>query len=180
MKVRWGMPLGAALLGFALGGCVAGSAVPAETGTPVVVPSGLSPAPTDVPELLDDGTTASPRPRNSLTLDDSSRTSALALGAKVMTLFARPNISAEQWIADLTPYLSAEAAFAYDGTDPARVPVSEVTGPAKLTPASTAMVARVSIPTDDGIYLVILARTGDDPNWRADRIMAPEGTGEAE
>ena len=54
-----------------------------------------------------------------------------------------------------------------------------LTAPVTLTPASTPLVARVSVPTDAGVYLVIMARTDESPTWLADRIMPPEGQGDS-
>jgi hypothetical protein len=58
--------------------------------------------------------------------------------------------------------------------------VRGVTGPGHLAPSSTAEVARVAVPTDIGVYLVILSRTGDEPTtWRVERITPPETSGDA-
>ena len=49
-----------------------------------------------------------------------------------------------------------------------------VTGPATLAPSSLPAVARVSVPTDVGAYLVVLSRTPDSPIWQVERFIAPE------
>ena len=59
------------------------------------------------------------------------------------------------------------------------VPPTKITGTVTLTPASTPLVARVSVPTDAGVYLVIMSRSDDSPTWLADRIMPPEGQGDS-
>lgn len=96
-----------------------------------------------------------------------------------MTLFARPKTADSQWVTDLAPYLTPRAAQTYKFVDPRNVPVTKVTGPASLTPASTPLVGRVSVPTDAGVYLVILSRSEESPIWLADRIMPPEGSGDS-
>lgn len=167
-----------ACVAMLLAGC---GSEPASTQTPpstLVVPSGLTPAPSDVPEHHDDGSTGTPLAGSTLTLDEDSRTSALDSGMRVMTLFARRDIPAEQWINDLAPHLTLKAAQAYNHTDPTNVPATRITGAPTLTPASTPLVARVSVPTDAGVYLVILSRTDENPTWLADRIMPPEGPGD--
>lgn len=146
---------------------------------PVVVPTGLTPAPTDVPEQYDDGSTGLPMPGSTLTLDAAARTSALDTGKQVMSLFARRDVSADQWWTDLAPYLTPKATQAYKYTDPRNVPPTKITGNPTLTPASTPLVGRVSVPTDAGVYLVILSRADESPKWLADRIMPPEGAGDS-
>jgi hypothetical protein len=171
-----------ACLAGLLGGCGSNSE-PAPTAplsaASATVPTGLTPAPSTIPEQYDDGSTGTPLPGATLTLDRASRTSALTTGKQVMALFARRNVSADRWINDLSPYLTAQAAQAYQYVDPRNVPPTKITGQVKLTPASTSFVARVSVPTDAGVYLVILSRTDDSPTWLADRIMPPEGSGDS-
>lgn len=111
-------------------------------------------------------------------LDDAAKASAVETGTQVMRLFARRDVPAEQWWHDLVPLMTAQAQQAYRHTDPKNVPPTRITGTSTLTPASKALAARVSIPTDAGVYLVILARTDDSPAWLADRIMPPESFGE--
>ncbi len=167
--------------------CTTSPTVPATNGsstsptspTGVQVPSGLSPAPSGLPEMRDDGSTGSRLPGSTLVLDDTSRSDAIAAATKVMGLFARRSVSAEQWWNDLVPLMTAPAAQAYKGTDPANVPPTKVTAAGKVTPASTPLVARVSVPTDAGVYLVILSRTDQSPNWLTERITPPEGAGDS-
>ncbi|MGL5866859.1 MAG: hypothetical protein ACRCYX_13505 [Dermatophilaceae bacterium] len=140
------------------------------------VPTGLTPAPTGVPEQYDDGSTGAPVPGSRLTLDEAARSDALDRGQQVMGLFARRTVSAERWRADLVPYLTTKAALGYQYVDPRNVPPTKVTGPAALTPASSPLVARVAVPTDAGVYLVIMSRTDQSPTWFADRILPPEGS----
>lgn len=168
----------AAVLGACSGSPEPPEAPPTST-SPVSVPTGLTPAPSNLPEHRDDGSTGTPVPGSTLALDTAARTSALGAGQRVMTLFARRDVSADQWINDLAPHLTPTAAQAYKDTDPANVPPTKITGPVALTPASTPLVARVSVPTDAGIYLVILSRSDDNPAWLADRIMPPEGSGDS-
>ena len=91
-----------------------------------------------------------------------------------MTAYARPDLSARAWWAGLRPYLSADAQAAYAGTDPRAITVTGVTGPARLTPASSPSLARVAIPTRNGSYLLLLTRTVHRRDWLVARIVAPE------
>ena len=81
--------------------------------SPISIPTGLTPAPTDVPEQHDDGSIGTPMPGSTLTLDEASRDSAIERGQTVMSLFARRAVDATQWQADLAPYLTPQAAQAY-------------------------------------------------------------------
>lgn len=118
-------------------------------------------------------TTAPPDP-GGLGLDEASRSEALELAETAMGLYARPDVAYEVWWADLQPMLSAGACAAYVTVDPARIPVRQVTGPAELPEWTTPEVARVSVPTDVGSYLVVLARSDVDPVWRVERFVPPE------
>jgi len=129
--------------------------------------------------MRDDGSTGTPLPGSTLVLDEASKAAATDAGVKVMTLFARRAVPASTWWNDLVPVMTGQAAQAYRNVDPANVPATKVTGPGKVTPASTPQVARVSVPTDAGVYLVILSRTDQDPRWLADRITPPEGAGDS-
>lgn len=90
-----------------------------------------------------------------------------------MRAYARPGRSPQAWWAALRPHLSAGAQAAYTGTDPSQVPARRITGPASLTPASLPALARVAVPTDAGIYLVLLTRTPGQ-QWSVERITPPE------
>ena len=162
-------------------GCSSDPEPPSSTPTtsPVAVPTGLTPAPNGVPEQHDDGSTGTPLPGSTLVLDQTARTSAIERGQKVMALFARRDVPAAQWLTDLSPYLTGSAAQAYKYVDPKNVPPTQITGKVNLTPASTPLVARVSVPTDAGVYLVIMSRDEQRPTWLADRIMPPEGSGDS-
>lgn len=91
-----------------------------------------------------------------------------------MRLFARPGISARAWWADLKPLLSDQAQRDYYGVDPARVPVSKVTGDGRLVELDTALVAIVHVPTNAGLYAVTVSRSSQEPRWVVERITPPE------
>lgn len=94
-----------------------------------------------------------------------------------LTAYARPRVSATEWAAELWPLLSIPAQAAYTGTNPSTITAHRVTGPARLTPASLPALARVSVPADDGIYLIVLSRTPEAPRWRVERLIPPETVG---
>lgn len=109
-------------------------------------------------------------------MDEASRREALWLAGHGMGVFARPGLPAGLWWADLQPLLSAQASLAYATVDPASIEVQQVTGAAYLAEWVTPEVARVSVPTDVGVYLVVVSRSDTDPVWRIERFIAPEVT----
>lgn len=175
--------LAAAALGLLLiAGCSAQPTPPPATAPATSATPSLSPAPYGVPEQ-DDGdqrTGGSTATRTPLTVPttDAARQDAAAIAIKAMTLYARRDIAAAQWIDDLAAVLTVQAAQDYAGTDPANVPPTAVTGPAKVIATDSAWLARVQVPTDVGLYLVTLSRTADDPTWRVARFTPPETAGD--
>lgn len=144
----------------------------------------VSAPPPAVPSVLvETGTThdhLEPLPGSVLALDAAARQEARRTGLRAMQMFARPKMSQSEWLAALAPLMTPEAQAAYGTVDPANIPVTRVSGAARVTPASHPMVARVAVPTDDGVYLVILTRTDEQPRWLVDRVMPPEGVGDAQ
>ncbi|WP_187289472.1 hypothetical protein [Xylanimonas cellulosilytica] len=96
-----------------------------------------------------------------------------------LTVFARPaaGVTREQWWSKVSPHLDEVAVDAYEGTDPATVPFTTVTGPAVIlptdAPADLLMLARV--PTDVGFYRVEMTTSPD--GIRISRVT-PEGAGQ--
>lgn len=119
--------------------------------------------------------TVSPQPALSLlALGPDDREAARRTARAAMSAYARPHAGPARWWQDLSPLLSPEARTAYTGTDPAGIGVRTVTGPAALAPSSLPALARVSVPTDVGVYLVVLSRTPQASGWRVERFIAPE------
>jgi len=150
---------------------VASGSAPVSSASPAGSSAGFS---TSAPVVWADGTTGEPPTAGRLGLDESSRSAALELAGEAMVRYARPDMHFEVWWADLMPLLSAQGAAAYATVDPANIPVRAVTGPSTLPEWTTPEVARVSVPTDVGAYLVIVSRTDLDPVWRVERFAAPE------
>lgn len=135
--------------------------------------AGASPS-ASAPVVWSDGSTrAAPKPGR-LGLDDTSRQQAIGLAEQALALYARPDVTYDQWWADLSPLLSAQATLAYATVDPGTISVRAVTGDANLPSWDTPEVARVPVPTDVGVFLVVLSRSETDPVWRVERFMAPE------
>lgn len=81
-----------------------------------------------------------------------------AAASEFMTAFARPAPGTDpvQWWSQVEPLMAQRAAEVYAGTDPQRVPFTQVTGPAQVvpTPAPAHLLRQVRVPTDAGSYLV--------------------------
>ena len=109
------------------------------------------------------------------TWDAASRAAVTAAAATALTAFARPDLSYEQWWTALRPHLSAPAQVDYAYVDPASVPAKDVTGAAQIVDESSAYVAQVQVPTDVGIYTLVLSRADADAAWLTERITPPAG-----
>jgi len=132
-----------------------------------------SPSPTDT-------ATAQPAPTSTIApdaLDDGVR-----VAEEAMTSFANHNRSYEEWWAELSPMLTNDALLAYEGTNPARVRPSQVTGPGVVASAPNFNQMSVLVPTDIGQYTIELIRQGDGhgngtPSWFVDRLTPPADLG---
>ncbi|MFL2002064.1 hypothetical protein [Microbacterium sp. A1-JK] len=160
------------MLALTLAGCVGSGDGPA----PAVSLTGLSPAsptptnPVNPSPPFDDETVA-PVPEAA----EDSQSAAITAAERAVTAFARPDLGYDEWIAGLYPYLTQTGAAAYEDTDPANVPVRQVTGAGTILPASTEVALIVQVPTDAGLYNVSLSRPSTDAPWLADRIRPAEG-----
>jgi hypothetical protein len=111
-----------------------------------------------------------PTPPPAATDDPASEQAALDAGAAAVTAFARPELTPEQWWAELQPLLSPAATEAYAGTDPAEVPAGTVTGPPWRGESDSSYLALTFVPTDAGDYAVLLVRDGGGAPWLVERI----------
>lgn len=119
-------------------------------------------------------TTSTASSPSGLLADEVSEETAKAAAVAGMAAYARPDLPYDQWWAGLEPLLSGQAIPAYQTVDPVNIPVTRVTGEANLPSWDTPRIARVSVPTDAGVYLVIVSRNEADPVWRIERITPPE------
>lgn len=159
----------AALAPFVL--AFAGCGEEPEPGTPDAAPTaGTTVAPGDA-------AASQPPPVIPPEDDAASEAAALDTGTQAVLAFARPDLSEELWWAGLAPMLTPTARVAYEGTDPAEIPVREVTGPAGTGPSPSPFLATVVVPTDAGEYAVLLVREGAGAPWLVERIapLPPEG-----
>lgn len=111
------------------------------------------------------------------TWDAQAREQAVQAATAAMTAFARPQLDATRWWAELSPLLTPAAAVAYQGTDPAEVPARAVTAPGALVDDTSTYLAGVQVPTDAGPYLVLLSRDGAGAPWLVERLTPPAAAG---
>ena len=126
--------------------------------------------PTTTSPSAGDAGASLPPPPPAATDDATSDQAALAAGAAAVTAFARPDVSAEEWWAELQPLLSPTAVEAYAGTDPAEVPARAVIGPPWQGESDSPYLALTFVPTDVGDYAVLLVRDGGGAPWLVERI----------
>ena len=107
--------------------------------------------------------------------DANSQAAAISVAEKVVTAFGRPGLDYQPWINGRYPLLTQTGAAAYEDTDPANVPVHQVTGAGTILPGSTNVALIVKVPTDAGPYTVSLSRPGSTAPWLADRIRPAQG-----
>ncbi|WP_421076952.1 hypothetical protein [Microbacterium sp. IO18] len=104
-----------------------------------------------------------------------SQAGALEAATAALEAFARPGLDYDTWWAELLPHLTQQAGVAYEGTDPAQIPVRQVTGAGTVLEGSTEVSLIVQLPTDAGPYNITLTRAGGDAPWLADRIRPAQG-----
>ena len=156
---------------LALTGCVGGSTPP---GTPAPSTSASTPPTAPGPAVPDEPTDdASVLPVPEAGTD--SRADAITTAEKVVTTFGQPTLDATTWMNNMYPLLTQTGAAAYEGTDPAQVPVHQVTGVGIILDGSTEVALIVQVPTDAGLYNVSLSRPGASAPWLADRIRPAQG-----
>lgn len=167
MTQRLSAAAAAALLALTLGGCVDAGPSPAPT-SPAPTDHGLPS--TDPTQPIDDGEVI-PAPE----AGETSQQDAIAAAAKVMETFARPHLAADEWWTAMLPLLSQQGAHAYEGTNPAEIPATTVTGAGTLLEGSTEVSLIVQVPTDAGPYNITLTRRDANSPWLAERIRPAQG-----
>ena len=156
-----------------LAGCVGGTGTSQPDGTTETSTSPASSRPTTSapPTAPKDDATAQAVPEAGA----NSQAAAISAAEKVVTAFGRPGLDYQTWINGLYPLLTQTGAAVYEDTDPANVPVHQVTGTGTILPGSTEVALIVKVPTDAGPYTVSLSRPGSTAPWLADRIRPAQG-----
>lgn len=97
-------------------------------------------------------------------------------GLAVDALVAFMNTSSPSWFDDFTVFMPTDRVEVYRNVDPARVPVAVVTGVPSLSDRSSTAVVEVLVPTDLGVWTVIVVNSGSVavPVWQVTRFVLPE------
>lgn len=163
---------------------VAGCAQPAVTqpeanNDPSIGAFEARPLPSPLPTAPDGDVVAEdPAAEPSPTWDAASRTAAVENAAAVMAAFARPQADERAWWAELAPLLTLSGQDAYAFVDPANVPARQVTGEPVVVDESSGWLARVQVPTDVGVYDLLLVREDGASPWLAEQITPPAALSE--
>ncbi|HYN30350.1 MAG TPA: hypothetical protein VES95_10855 [Dermatophilaceae bacterium] len=107
--------------------------------------------------------------------DGRSRAAAVTAAQEALRRFARPGLSPAQWQDGLRPVLSEAGRQWYQYVDPAQVPATQVRPGARLVDVSSPYLAGVDVPTDVGVYRVLLSRLEAAAPWKVERFTPPKG-----
>lgn len=113
-------------------------------------------------------------PTTKPTWDDQVDASAARTAQEVMVAFARPNLTPESWFAGVQPHLAPEVQEDYRYVDPANISPTKVVGAPKVVRTSSSDLARVSVPTDAGVWVVVLSRTASGGRWLVVDLISPD------
>jgi hypothetical protein len=91
---------------------------------------------------------------------------------RVVTLWARPELPLDQWVAELRPQLSPVALSVLSFVDPSSLKPAKIEGKSRVMAGSPARVV-VSVPTSAGEYRVTMSRQTEGTAWVVDRVSSP-------
>lgn len=112
-----------------------------------------------------------------VTWDPAAEKAVQDTAAKVMGLFARPDVPETTWFAELAPHLAPEYADDAKYIDPARVPIRKVTdGPAISRDAGNPLTVTATFSTDAGRWQMLLHRSGQQQPWLVTAISPQDPT----
>ena len=161
-------------------GCATDPAGTATTAVAVPPPGGPVPtatwAPSAEPTPEPTATPGRSRPVNQVSIDGQQVARSTAAGnaaIRFMQAFARPDLSEAAWWARLGPLLTTSGQEAAWGTDPALIPVREVTGPAVVLPGAEKDARTVDVPTDIGDYTLFLLWDRPTSRWLVATYQPP-------
>ncbi len=100
---------------------------------------------------------------------------AKTAAVRFLTAFARPDVPYAQWWANLKPLLDDQGRMYAEFTDPAQIPVRNITGPAALSRSGEDDLSLTfAVPTNIGTYTVQLTYTAAG-TWLVSRYSPPQG-----
>jgi len=135
----------------------------------------FTPAPSGEP-LDEEGGGGTLDPQPAPPWDAQQEVAAIAAAEKALATFARPDLEPTEWWAALAPLLTSTAQQDYQYVDPANIPAHRVTGAGTIVDDSSRYAVFVRVPSDAGMYTVVLTRQNGVAPWLAARFTPPEGT----
>ena len=100
-------------------------------------------------------------------------TDAATAARNFLTLWARPQLSYDEWWAALKPLMNGQGQQDYAYTDPAGVPALKIHGAGQVDKAQVDTSAVVWFSTDQGRFGVRLSRTSGTAPWLVARLYFP-------
>lgn len=95
-----------------------------------------------------------------------------------MVAFVAHTRSYDAWWADLSQFLTPEAAVAWEFTDPRQIIASKITGPTSVVEAPSSTFVVVDVPTDAGIWrieiVLFVEVDAGDGVWKVFTLQPPE------
>ncbi|QHC68846.1 hypothetical protein GSU68_19200 (plasmid) [Rathayibacter sp. VKM Ac-2759] len=158
------------LAALCLTACTANTeAAPTGTSSSPATSASSTPAPTTTTTPSAAPTEVAPSDAE-ITADASAEAATVSLATSAVTAFCRPTLDYDTWTAELYPFLSQQAAVAYETVDPANVPCTTLTGAARVRDGDGAYTMRILVPTDAGEYSVYVHRTVETGPWAVEQI----------
>lgn len=115
---------------------------------------------------------------NSLQWDE--HIAAVDAGTAAMAAFLDHSLPADQWWEVFAVYLTSDAKYVWQGTDPRNIPATKITGAVSVLGEPTATRVQLSVPTDAGVYEVTVVRhvaEGSEPGpWQIFTLTPPTST----
>lgn len=104
------------------------------------------------------------------TPEETAESDAITVAVAAVTAFCRPMLDYETWISELYPFLTQQAALAYETVHPANVPCTAVADGARVRDGDGVYTVRVLVPTNAGDYSVYVHRPAETAPWGVEQI----------
>lgn len=150
--IKFGLALAVAAI------AVSGCAAPASNNTPE--PAATTSNPAEIHDHHEDHGVPV------VTWGPSTDAEVKAFAADLMLKFARPDVTERAWFDALQPHMSADYQESAQYIDPGRIPVREIHSPPVLVrEQENPMSVMAEFPTNDGLWVMSLHRSGQDEPW---------------
>lgn len=134
-------------------------------------PASWASSPSTMPSSATDTEAAKPAP--TMTLTDADRKKVQSEAVAVVSAFVAKGKDQKAWWDELKPRMSDQAQKDYAQTDPRKVPGKKAESKTRILPGAIGETATVGVLTDAGEFEVLMTRSHDKPDWKAERITLP-------